>query len=648
MKIIGIVLLISFVLIILAGGFFTFSVVSSVKLDKSKLEAPSPSLIITDVTGTPVAYTSDISKLVNYDDLPPCVVDAFVSVEDKKFFYHNGIDYKRIAGATVNNIKAGYIREGGSTITQQLAKNAQLSNEKTFNRKLKEYSLAKQIEKAYSKEEILAMYLNTVYFGSGYYGITTAAKGYFGKDVDELTLSEAAILAGVVKNPRDYSPKNNAENAAKRMELVLKVMKDDGKITESEYEKALAYEYVLPKTRTYDFSYTTEAIYEATSILNITEVELVTGGYTVITYLDKAEQNAVNKAIKAENLQAENADCSIIRADNSSGGITAYSSTHSYPLNVFRRQPASVIKPLLVYAPALESGYISPATPVFDEKRDFGGYSPSNYGDNYLGWTTARTALAKSSNTVAVSLMHELGSDYCIDFAEDVFGLTFDSADGLSSALGGMTYGTTLKELTRGYMTIASGGIYKDITFIKEIKNADGKTIYLNKTVEKERLSAETAYLLTEMLENSVSDGTAKSLKSISSYLASKTGTSGNLNGNTDAYNASFTTKSTTIVWYGAKEGCLMNKSVTGGGLPTLCAKYIYEVIGEKPAPFTAPDEIIELEIDTFATDIAHVLYLADVFTPESDKKWEIFNEKNASVEFSPYNGGVIPLINLI
>jgi penicillin-binding protein 2A len=617
-----------------------------VRLDAKAFEDPVANLIMLDANGTEIEYASSLKVFSESEDISDNIKKAFVTVEDKRFYKHHGLDYIRIAGAAVHDIKAGAIKEGGSTITQQLAKNAILTNDKTLERKLKEAKLAYQIEKKYDKEEILTIYLNTIYFGNGIYGITAAADRIFNKTPAEITLPEAAMLTGIVRNPGRYSPLISKEKAEERMKHVLAVMKKEGVIAEQEYNEALQYHFTMPPVEKADNSYPNAAIDEAARLLGIGEKELLSKNYTIITYLDRNMQKLAEKAIKSEELAPEKGcERLILIADNRTGGITAYSSNFSFSPFALYRSPGSAIKPIFVYAPALDAGYITPATPVLDEKTDFDGYAPDNYGDNYAGWTTIRQAVKASSNVVSVKLAREMGIDYLKYRAKD-FGLTLAAEDGLSAALGGLTEGVTPVELTTAYMTLARGGDAKSAGFVHEIQK-DGKIVYTRETDGKRAISQEASYLMTDMLIDTAKYGTARKLATLPFEVAAKTGTVGvkNTDYNSDAWNMSYTSANTVCVWYGSvsnTQATLLPSAITGGSYPTLCAKYIYENLS-KPDPFDVPDGIIAVDVDTYATNIEHKLLIAGETTPIKYRCSELFNERVGLPEISTVFDRAIP-----
>lgn len=642
------VIVLSFILffIILGASFYAFLVVKDQKLDKTALEsASSVKVKIFDKDDCEMDYFSSIKSTVDYREISPYTIYAFVSLEDKRFFSHHGIDYKRIIGALVNNLKAGYFKEGGSTITQQLAKNALLSQEKTIERKLKEAKLSLEIEKNYSKEEIITKYLNTIYFGHSLYGISDAAKRLFNKAPIDLTIGESAILAGIVKNPLKNSPLNSVENALIRRNLVLKLMLEQGYILEGQYESAIRENYTQPTCDNIikkNIPYTQAVIWESAKLLNVSEREIITGGYEIHTYFDKTAQNTLDLVFNDSNLAVDESYKTFIMASNETLGISAYASSINHSPFQYRRQGASTLKPLVSYAPALENGLILPDSPILDARYTINNYSPQNYQNKYLGWTTARESLSNSSNACSLKLMDLVGKDYCLSFLKN-FGLTLTNKDGFSTALGGTTYGQTTIELLSAYATIANGGIYNDCSFIKSIYNKNGNCVYSHNRSEKRVISNETAYFLTDMLVSCAQNGTAKKLGMVDGVIASKTGTNGNANGNFDAWNISYTTTNTLLCWYGSKDYSKpLDLTVTGGSYPTLSASYIQNRLGQGK-PFTIPNGVEYAEIDNYLLEKEHVLKLANENTPIEYKKTIIVNE-NHSLPVSNYFDDLLPI----
>ncbi|MCL2630741.1 MAG: transglycosylase domain-containing protein [Firmicutes bacterium] len=642
-------LLFAVVLACVLGAVYYSAVTNEVSLDISALKAPHAKSVIYSADGEALPYRALNSEFTNYSEISENVINAFVALEDKRFYKHGGVDYIRICGAVVSNIKSGYTREGASTITQQLVKNVYLSQEKTYERKLKEHKLAKLVEKNLTKNEIITLYLNVIYFGGGIYGITDASQKIFDKKPIDLSVAESAILAGTVKNPSRYSPIVNPENSGERMNTVLKIMLKNKAISEKEYGEAIKYVYSKPSKineATAKETYALSALEEASQILKISEKTAVALGLNIYTFQDKKLQKHMNLAYESGKFTAGSAEYLSMVTDNKSGGVLALSASFSGSIKNIRRSPASAIKPQAVYAPALDLGYVSPATKVLDERVNIGGYSPKNYGGVYRGVTDIRGAIINSSNAVAVRLLDEVGVDYCKYIAEKM-GLSFQDGDGLSLALGGMSKGVTFKEITESYMCIANLGIYKEARFVEKITDSNGKVLYKHSDylekhlVAKSAVSQETAYLLTDMLTDTVKKGTAKKLNSLPYPIAGKTGTSGydNSEQNSDAWCLSYTADSTVCVWFGnlsGKKDTRLEKSVTGGAHPASMSKYLYEGM-KTPKPFKIPYGIIELEIDSYASDAENKLLLANRHTPQHFRKYEIFNAKFAPKEYSEH-----------
>ncbi len=647
LKMILILFLISFISVILVAIIAFSSIYFSVKLDKNAVITAKAQVQLFDSNNNAIEYNK-LNRYIPYEDISTNIISAFVALEDKRFFDHKGVDYYRTFGALYKNIKNRYIKEGGSTITQQLAKNTQLTNEKTLKRKIKELKLARDIEKNYTKEEILEMYLNAIYFGYGIYGIDCACRTYFDKEPIDVTVSEAAILAGIVKNPAKYSPISNPEKANKRKNLVLSLMREQNYIGEKEYEEAISQNYVYSGNKVNEMCspYFANVLSQAKILLDKTENEIIKSNYKIYTYYKVNDQKILYDAFMSKEYEVYSKNgkaCgySAILCDNLSGGVKAYYSNVDNNVFAFRRQPGSAIKPILVYTPALESNYITTQTLFLDEKFDINGYSPDNYKNVYNGWISIEDAVKNSVNTVAVKLLSENGLDYSKAIANKM-GISFDEKDNnYALALGGMTYGVTNLELTQAYMCLANGGFFIENSFISRIEDANGRIIFQNGTQPKQVISQDTAYLMTNMLCNTVKDGTARKLNQFSYDIAAKTGTVSykNTDKNLDAWSVSYTTENTLCVWYGAIENNEEHAiSATGGGMPTILASYIYKRLSvPKNKAFEASENIVELEIDLFALNKDKQLLLSTQYTPEKYRKTAVFSLDNCPMDYSAY-----------
>lgn len=582
---------------VISGLGYYFFVTHSVSLDTERIEKTKNAncLQIYDKNGQILCPSKE--NFVSLDNLSTNTKNAFICAEDKRFYVHHGLDYIRIGGAILSNIKSKSFNQGASTISQQLVKNSQLSNEKTINRKLKEVKLTKELERKYSKNEILEMYLNNIYFGNGCYGIENAAKYYFGKSAKDLDLAESALLAATINAPSVYDIKNSTNKAKERRNLVLDLMQKYNKIGKETCESAKAQEVKLNITSlSNDYYIFDEVIEEACTALNMTKNQLKNSDIEIYTYLDMDLQRQIDKTIK-ENYGdlPENPDSATIVIDNETNGIlsiTGKETTLKTP-----KQPGSVIKPVLVYAPAIEKNIISPATKLLDEKINISGYSPSNADNKFHGYVSARQALKNSYNVPAVKLLNELGVAEAQKFASKL-GIKFSEKDNnLAIALGGFTEGTNLFDVANSYLAFANEGYYKKCKFIDKIAKK-GSIIYKNDNLGQKVMKNSTAYLITNMLMDAATSGTAKRLKNLNWQIASKTGTVGlsGSNKNSDAYNVSYTSKHLVLSYFGGK---VMPETINGATYPTMLTKDIMEILYSKQTPpdFAVPKSVVSKKI---------------------------------------------------
>ncbi len=527
-------------------------------------------------------------------DIPDYVFSAFIAKEDKRFLSHSGVDYRGILRASVANFKSKKAVQGGSTITQQLAKNLVLSSEKKLSRKISEVALALEIEQRYSKEEILTMYLNVIYFGENTFGITNASKLYFGKKPSELTISESAMLAGIIASPENYSPVKSIEIATAKRDIVLELMKDQGYISESEFEGAINEKINLKITKNtnINYDYFNHALKESAEVLGISEGELSKKNYKIYTYIDLEKQGELQNLGKNET----SSDCVLIALSNDSSGVSAvFESCHD--LIYAKRSPASLIKPLLVYAPAIEENVIFENSIIQDEVTDFSGYQPKNYLNIYYGDVTAKTALAKSLNVPSVKILDSLTPQKARLYASKL-GMNLTNEDrGLAIALGGLSKGMSPLEISAGYLCLASGGEFSAPSFVREIQDGSGNIIY-SRNVEKTRVFGDdTAFIITDMLKECTSCGTGKDLCEISPFIASKTGTNGDENGNFDAYTCGYTTCDTFFCWLGNRDYSYMPMDIKGSTSPVQNAKAYFGERGEI-CDFEMPKSVSVLTYD--------------------------------------------------
>lgn len=608
--------------LILALLLYYFGITANVRLDRNKLALSTACIRLYDGNGEQIEGAK--RKSVALSELPAHVPQAFIAVEDKRFYSHHGLDYRRIAGATLKNIKTFSFREGASTISQQLIKNTHLSSEKTIARKLREFKLTRQLEKKYSKDEIIELYLNSIYFGHDIFGIANASEFYFGKEAEQLSPAESAMLAALVRSPNRYSPFRNAEACKKRRDFVLSLMREQGRIPDCVYEEAKSVSLPLsPCRREHADSYLSVVFDELSNLLPDAETGDF-GTISVYTFLDPSLQQ------KLEETDVDSDVCVLVR-DNRTDGIKALYSTCGTP----KRLPASTLKPLLVYAPAIEEDIISPATPILDEKTDFGGYCPDDAGGASGTYMSARYALAHSVNIPAVKILNSLGCDRAAGYLEKM-GLPTERDDcSLALALGGMKEGFALPALSDGYATLAKGGNYAPSSAIARIEDGKGRVLYEHKPQGTRVFSEETSYLVNDMLKTAVKEGTAKKLRSLPYDVCAKTGTAEGKCGNTDAYTIAYTTADTVAVWMGNRDNTPV--SVSGGGKPANIAFQVLRTLYESGSPqdFSMCEGIEEVKIDMQEYEKNHRICLSDPLSPLCTDRKELFKKSALPLEKS-------------
>ncbi|SFQ43008.1 penicillin-binding protein, 1A family [Lachnospiraceae bacterium XBB1006] len=526
---------------------------------------------------------------ISYGDIPSSAVNAIVSIEDKKFYNHIGIDFMAIARAAIAMVREREVKQGGSTITQQLARTVFLSNERTWQRKVEEIYIALELEKKYTKNQILEFYLNNVYFGNGYYGIEAASRGYFNKTVRNLDLSQVAFLCAIPNNPTLYNPFVNPQNTIKRRNRILYQMLKDKVILERQYDEACAKTIVLnpPKTKKNDYV-ETYAYYSAIRELmklegfhfrNVfaTSAEkreyekeykelyercqssLFTEGYRIYTSIDlekqKELQNAINSQLKGYTEKSKDGTYTLQGAgvciDNLTGRVVAIvggrqQERKGYTLNrAFQsfRQPGSSIKPLVVYTPYLEKGN-TPDTKVEDKKVEDGPKERS-----YLGKITLRTAVEKSRNSVAWQIFDELTPAVGIQYLLDMNFSKIDSNDYyLPASLGGLYRGVSPLEMAAAYATLENDGFYREPTCIVRITDAKGNLILQTQQEEKSVYKANASRMMTDIMTGVLTRGTAKGKGLPNMPTAGKTGTT---NENKDGWFVGYSHYYTTSIWVG-------------------------------------------------------------------------------------------------
>lgn len=505
------------------------------------------------------------------EELPDHMKEAVVSIEDERFYKHNGFDIKGIARAFFSNLFAGRITGGGSTITQQLAKNALLSPEQTYRRKAEEIFLAVEIEKNYKKEDILLMYLNQVYFGSGAWGIDRAARTYFNKPISGVTISEAALLAGLLQSPSALDPYQHYDRSISRRDTVLGKMQELGYISKDEYEKAIAEKIVLEdgssNTEARKYPYYVDAVLdEATSKYGLTQEEIFTRGYTIYTELDQNIQSGLEKVYDRDSLFPAGRGGQLVQSgsvllDPSTGGVRAIvGGRGEHVFRGFNRgthikaQPGSTLKPLSVYTPAIEEGYDASSI-LKDEPMTFGNYKPENFSRTYAGEVPMYKAVEESLNIPAVWLLNEIGIDKGMDSLKR-FGIPTEKEDrALGIALGGMRKGISPLQLAQAYAAFPNEGKRHDAHFITKIVGPTGNVIAERKKKTVKVTSKAAAREMTSMLLNVVESGTGQRTRIPEVQIAGKTGSTqlpyNDIDGTKDQWFVGYTPSLVGAVWLG-------------------------------------------------------------------------------------------------
>lgn len=641
------------VLFLLCGAVKTLGMDRWVDFDVYRITGCDRTSIIYDGQSDVVTRLHGVQDRtwVSISELQPSTVYAFISAEDARFFEHEGVDVIRIAGAIVADIKAGSYVQGASTISQQLIKLSHLTSEKTISRKAEEAALAYEMERQYSKEDILEMYLNYVYFGGGYYGIEAAAEGYFGVHASDLTLDQSAMLAGILKSPLGYAPHINYAASINRRNNILRLMRDYGYITDDEKKQASARRPTIlhDKREEYSGYYTDAVTKSAAALMGITVDELIRGGYSIYSAMDSDIQHYCEEMFKnGELFPAEDSEAAIVVLEPSTGMVVAMVGGRSYTGGIsfnratdIRRQPGSVIKPVIAYAPAFEYLNYTAADMILDEETTFADYTPSNYGNKYYGWVTVREAVTKSLNVPAVKTLSAVGVYRAKDFAKRC-GIEFDDKDdSLALALGGFTYGVSPLQIAGAYSCFASGGIYNTPTLIKKITDRNGLTVYEYRQDSRRVMSEANAYILTSMLKSVVTEGTGHRLNTLDIPIAGKTGTVGLANGNRDVWMAGYTPEYTAVVWqgYDSDRLGLLPSSATGGTYPALM---LYELFNHiypdgRSGDFEKPESVKQYSIDAKTLKKQHKAVLANAMTPQSSRVTEYFTEETAPEDVSGY-----------
>lgn len=567
-------------------------------------------------------FTDERRYWTELENISPYLIDATIAVEDKDFYQHNGFDYSRIASALLTDLKTRSKKEGASTITQQLARNLFLNFDKTWSRKIREAFYAYRLEVFYEKDEILEGYLNTVYYGHGMYGVEAASKYYFGKSAKDLTLAEAAMLAGIPKGPSSYSPIVNFEKASARQQLILSLMADQRKITKEEKNRAqteqLAFKHDEWKEKSIAPYFFDVAWQEASEILEKQNRNIREGGFTIKTTLNIAHQKVAEEAIN-KNMPDSDLQVGFVSMDVKTGQVTALVGGRNYSDSAFNRvtqavrQPGSAIKPFL-YAAALENGF-TPLTfldvgeTVFTYDNGKATYKPQNVNGKFSDdEMTLAQAIAISDNIYAVKTLEMIGYDNFRNILKR-FHLNYTNEDNPSIALG--TIETSLYDLTAAFTTIAAQGERRNATTILSIVDSDGNTVYEYKKPKKEQvISKVDAFLLTHLMtgmfdpvfsDYSPATGVALRPRMTQTYAA-KSGTT-----NSDQWLVGYSPSIAAGVWNGYDQGKTLSVQEDMAASKQVWIDFMESVSDGKNEGFKMPagvqGVVIDIETGKLAND---------------------------------------------
>ncbi|MFU1794000.1 PBP1A family penicillin-binding protein [Paenibacillus azoreducens] len=591
------------------------------------------------------------SDPVKSEEIPKLLKEAFVATEDKRFYEHSGVDLWSIGRAAVKDLIARSKVEGGSTITQQLARNIFLTRDKTFFRKATEVSIALALDRNLTKDEIITMYLNRINFGGQIYGIKEASKYYFGQsDLNKLELWQMATLAAMPKGPSKYNPVRNPDLSMQRRAVVLNLMAEQGYVTaeEAEHAKKVVYNYEPPKKKQNYQNFMDYVMNEAEDVTNLSEDDLNIGGYKIYTTMDANAQKVLEKEFAdASNFEKSKDDQivqgSMVIMNQENGALVALLGGRDYERKGYsrvtnsRRQPGSAFKPIAVYGPALETGKFDMYSSLSNKKQCFGKYCPNNL-HGYSDSIGMADAITKSENIPAVWTLNQIGVKTGFDFAKKL-GIQLTDADkNLSMALGGTSKGTNTLEMAQAYGAFANGGKLNQAFSIKSIVNSEGKAIYTHKDDPKQVMSENTAYQMTEMMQNVVQSGTGRKAR-ISRPVAGKTGTtqsgiSGNKS-NRDVWFVGYTPELTAAVWMGYdnpdKNHLLRNSS---GLSAAFWGKVMEQVVPNFPAKkFKEPEKVKAPEPPPVEKTPLHVSGLIASYDPNTQTvslSWDGTGNTNA------------------
>ncbi|KAB8139048.1 penicillin-binding protein [Gracilibacillus oryzae] len=588
---------------IIFGGRFVF--------DETAVNLPTASTVVAqDGTVVGKLYTEN-RDYVTIDQIPDHVEEAFLALEDQRFYDHAGISFPSVARAVYRDILAMSKVEGGSTITQQLAKNLFLFNDKTWMRKTKEVMASIYLERNYSKEDILELYLNEVYFAHGIYGVGTAATYYFGKSIEELTIEEGAMLAAMVKAPNTYSPYNDIEKAKQRRDLALQQMVDYGSITAKEMQalqaKNIRVQQQEEDEKPWLDDYFAQVLEELDTVYGLSRDALKRGGYKIEVYMDPMMQKMAYEKMQADEYfpsASEAVDGAFALMEEDTGHLKVLIAGRQFELNKTNhlqvpKQPGSVMKPIAVYGPAMELNAYHAYDYLPDQDIDYNGYQVNNADGVFSGEVTMYEAIVQSKNAPAVWTLDQIGISYSKSILEKMNIILEDN--GLAIAVGGLEYGLTPLQVAESYRTFIHNGEWLESRTIHSITDRYGEQLASVEQQKNQVFDPQVAWDMVRMLEATVDHGTAAAGE-YPKALAGKTGSTEHsiVTGKTkDAWFAGFTPDYVVSTWIGFSEISEQNYLTSGSEAPTKLTKAIISEINKQTEikeEFEKPDKVTDLE----------------------------------------------------
>ncbi len=572
----------------------------------------------------------------SFKDISPNIVKAVLAAEDRRFFYHFGVDPAALLRAVTANMRSGEVQQGGSTITQQLAKNLFLQPKRTLSRKAEEFILALWLERRFTKQEILELYLNRVYFGGGNYGIGAAAHSYFGKDPKDVTLAEAAILAGLIKAPSYYSPNGNMDRARARAKAILRVLAETDQIDINQYAEAATTRVEIKTAPSKPgFGFVADWVAEVTPMLTSEASRNLIVETTIDASLQLTARTAVENVMRTKGRTAHASEAAVLLL-TPDGAIRAMIGGRNHAESQFNRavramrQPGSAFKPF-IYLAAIESGF-TPNSEIDDSPIDIGGWKPTNFGNDYRGPITLRTALTHSSNMAAVRLVEIAGARRVADVANRL-GVQSVRNVGPTLALG--TSETTLLEMTTAFAVFANGGLAVVPEVVERIRDGSGRVLFERSKAPTSRIvSARAVSAMNDMMNAVVAGGTARAASLDFYPAAGKTGTSQRFK---DAWFIGYTAQFVGGVWMGNDNASPM-RGITGGSLPAEIWKEVMLKAHEGRMPEPLPGTVMDPALLQRA---AEAIGIADVPTRNPNRKRDLAaNGVPEEVATVPAGGG--------